>query len=559
MISMVNRICMARDRRWNIVGGASLTVIAVVMLMTVGDYGLTWDEEFQSIYGELVLAWFQSGFTDQSALFYKNLYLYGSFFDVLAQLFARMSPLDLYEDRHLVNIAFAILGLGGTWRLGTLVLGNRGGVLAMVLTALTPMFYGHSFNNPKDIPFAAVSVWTLCHLYEAARPVPKTSTWAIAKLTISFGALLAIRPAGIFFLAYIILWWSLSLLRAGSTRGRDLVRATAPLVIVLLGAWTLMLSLWPWAQLDPIINPLRAMRNAARFSFTGTTLFFGQYVPARPAPLEYLPTWFALQLPETYVAALAAGVIGYVVRRRLASNEELSAARQRRFVTIRTIRMREIPQRLIFGMMNRLAHSPESMLAAGFLAFVVLLPILMAMVLRSTLYDGVRHFLFVIPPLAVLAAAGIESGLRPPVPSVVRVVIACGLLSAAAVTVWDMVALHPYQSVYFNRLLAGGLAGAAGRFETDYWGNSYREAVEWVVKNVPGEGIRIANCSYPLQSSYYLRGSSGARFVPVPMDAKPDLLLATTRWDCHRKTGARVVHTVERQGVALVYVLDLRP
>ena len=111
----------------------------------------------------------------------------------------------------------------------------------------------------------------------------------------------------------------------------------------------------------------------------------------------------------------------------------------------------------------------------------------------------------------------------------------------------------------FQPSLAGGLAGAEGRFETDYWGNGYREAVEWVMQHVEGEGIRLANCSYPLQSSYYLRGPSGARFIHVPIEAKPDVLLATTRWDCHRRSDARVLHKVERQGVALVYVLDLRP
>ena len=121
-----------------------------------------------------------------------------------------------------------------------------------------------------------------------------------------------------------------------------------------------------------------------------------------------------------------------------------------------------------------------------------------------------------------------------------------------------MVALHPYQSVYFNRLIAGGLPGVSGRFETDYWGNSYREATEWVMTNVPGDGIRIANCSNALQSSYYLRRPRGARFVPVAVEDHPDLLLATTRWDCHRQAAARVLHTVERQGVALSYVLDLR-
>ncbi len=130
-----------------------------------------------------------------------------------------------------------------------------------------------------------------------------------------------------------------------------------------------------------------------------------------------------------------------------------------------------------------------------------------------------------------------------------RALIAGVGMIAAGVTVWDMVMLHPYQSIYFNRVFAGGLSGASGRFETDYWGNSYREAIEWVAANVPGEGIRIANCSNPLQSSYYLRGPDGARFIHVAMTDNPDLLLATTRWDCHLGAPGRVLHTVRRQGV----------
>jgi hypothetical protein len=334
-----------------------------------------------------------------------------------------------------------------------------------------------------------------------------------------------------FFIGYIVLLWSFALWRAGLAGRAGALRAGTALAVVLLVAWVLMLSLWPWAQLNPILNPLRSVRNAARFSFVGTTLFFGQQVPARKAPVGYLPAWFGLQLPETYFVAALAGVAAYIFGRRFSTGDHRSW----------------------------MAEHSTSRIELGFLAFVVLFPIAAAMILRSTLYDAVRHFLFVVPPLAVLAAAGIECGLRPPVPRAVRVLIACSATMAAVLTAWDMIALHPYQSVYFNRVFAGGLRGAAGRFETDYWGNSYREAVEWVVQNVPGKGIRIANCAQPLQSSYYLRGPSGARFIAVASDAMPDLLLATTRWDCHRRTGARVLHKIERQGVPLVYVLDLRP
>jgi 4-amino-4-deoxy-L-arabinose transferase-like glycosyltransferase len=503
-------------RRWRVFGLVTLALLALLMFATVGDYGLTWDEEFHNTYGEYVLAWFESGFRDRRALDYKNSYVYGALFDVVALLFARVSPLGLYEDRHIVNVAFGILALAGTRRLGTILLGSRGGVLAMLLAALTPMFYGHSFNNPKDIPFAALFVWTLCFLYESASPIPAASKRAAAKLCISLGAMLATRPGGVFFVVYIIGWWSLSLWRAGAAR-QQARRALAAFALVLAGAWLLMLTAWPWGQLSPFIHPLAGIAIASRFSYAMTTLFMGQQIPALHPPLGYLPTYFAMQLPELYFVAAAAAVAGFVFARR---------------------------------------DRPE--MNVGFLAFVVLFPIAVAMVLRSTLYDAVRHFLFIIPPLAVLAVAGIEWGLRPAVPLALRAVIAGLAVVAAALTAVDMNVLHPYESLYFNRVVAGGLPGVSGRFETDYWGLSYREALEWVVNNVPGQDIRIANCSNALQTAYYLHSSAGARFIPVTKEENPDLLLATTRWDCHRRSEARVLHTVQRQGVDLAYVLDLR-
>ena len=515
------------EPRWQAVGALLLCSLAVVMLATVSDYGLTWDEEFQSNYGELILAWFASGFQNDGALQYRNLYLYGGLFDVAAQLFARTSPLDLYEDRHLVNVAVGLLALAGTWRLGHLVVGRRGGVLALAIAALTPMFYGHSFNNPKDIPFAAAFVWALCHLVESARALPAIDYRATVKLCISLGLVLAIRPGGIFFLSFIGVWWGYSIHRVRSGRVA-LLRAAGTLMVVVAGAWALMLICWPWAQTSPLLNPLRAMRRAGRFSFGGTTLLLGEQVPAQNPPLEYLPAWFSVQLPEVYFLAGAAAVIAVWFKQRPPATTDADT---------------DYPGR---------AHELPALVC------VVAMPVVLAITLRSTLYDAVRHFLFLVPPLAVLAAAGFDRALRPPVPRYLRALIAAAALAAGAVTAVDMIALHPYQSVYFNRVVAGSLRGAAGRFETDYWGNTYREAVEWVVSNVPGTGIRVANCSYPLQSAYYLRGSSASRFVPVAMESQPDLLLATTRWDCHQQPGARVLHRVERQGVPLAYVLDLR-
>ena len=83
--------------------------------------------------------------------------------------------------------------------------------------------------------------------------------------------------------------------------------------------------------------------------------------------------------------------------------------------------------------------------------------------------------------------------------------IVCGVVITVSLmtTIADMIALHPYESVYFNRLIAGGLRSAAGSYETDYWGNSYREGVEWLVTHYgpsasATQPIRVASCSHPL-------------------------------------------------------------
>ena len=102
-------------------------------------------------------------------------------------------------------------------------------------------------------------------------------------------------------------------------------------------------------------------------------------------------------------------------------------------------------------------------------------------------YDGIRHVLDALPPLAVVAAAGIETMLAAAAsrlaPRLRPAVWALGLAVAAAPGVVAIVRLHPYQVAYYNALV-GGLPGAAGRFETEYSGVAYREALLWAAREL---------------------------------------------------------------------------
>ena len=152
---------------------AVLGVVALVALATFRDYGLSWDDYTHSEYGELLLAFYRSGFKDQRALSFVNLYRYGGGFDLLAALTAKVLPFSLFETRRLLGAAIGILGLFVTWRTGRRVGGPLAGLVALVLLAACPLYYGHMFMNPKDAPFAVAMAILLLGLVRTFEQYPR--------------------------------------------------------------------------------------------------------------------------------------------------------------------------------------------------------------------------------------------------------------------------------------------------------------------------------------------------------------------------------------------------
>ena len=243
-----------------------------------------------------------------------------------------------------------------------------------------------------------------------------------------------------------------------------------------------MLSLWPWGQINPIIHPIAGIAIASRFSYAMTTLFFGQQVPALHPPLAYLPTWFSLQLPEIYLVAAISGIAGYLLLRAAAVRR--LGARLSRF---------RCP----------LPHCDCDDPAIDSLRRGASFPVRDSPARRA---GGRRDREW------TSAACS----------RIVRILIAGPAIVAAAFTVRDMIVLHPYESLYFNRFIAGGLPGVNGRFETDYWGTSYREALQWVEETFParvfGSPIAPTLCrpaiTFVVQRA---RGSCPSRKTRIPI------------------------------------------
>jgi hypothetical protein len=523
------------DRFWNGLSSAFFLGLSLLVLLNFLDYGLTMDEEYQRTYGDYVLSWYSSLFRDRQALSFLN--HLGAFFEIVAQLAAKVSPLGVYETRHLVNASFGLLGIYAAYRVGSYVYNRSAGLLSALFLTFTPGFYGHMFNNSKDIPFATLFLISLLFILRSYDSLPRIPWSLVFKIGICIGLAAGIRVVGLILLACMAALWAVGLavhyfwIRAEHQPGilRQLLTLAGSFVSVTLTAWVTMLLCWPWAQVSIVGNPISALRSTAHFDHDLAVFFGGQDFSPRGLPWTYLPTWLAISLPEFYFVCLAVGlVLAY------------------RFVSTMARTPNQLGQLVKVGM-----------LVLGFCA-----PILALIVLRSTQYDGIRHLLFVFPPLAVLSGVSFAALLQSKSSALIRYGCAALTLVCMGITAVDMIQLHPYQSVYFNRVIAGGLASASQRFESDYWGNSYREGAQWVIQNYRPDTsgrIRVANCSNYFQTGYFFEGPDvRRRFVNVERYQDPHVFLTTTRWNCHENPWGRLLHVVQRQGVPLLYIFEVR-
>ncbi|PKU24832.1 glycosyltransferase family 39 protein [Telmatospirillum siberiense] len=540
-------VARVTGRRWGLVfhdlARLVLLGVAILVILTYGDYGITNDEEVQNVYGVKLLAFYTSFFQDGSAFNYLDLFRYGGFFDLIAAVLNLFSPLGEYETRHLLGGLVGVVGMAGAWRLGRHLGGPRVGFLALLLLLLTPAYYGHSFNNPKDAPFAAAMVWTLYYLCRVVSAFPSPPLRLVAKLGVALGVALSIRVAAVLVGPYLAVGAGLYLLglwRETHDFSRIrislwwLVRRLLPAAVI---AYLLMGVFWPWGVMSPF-NPFEALRDFSKLPINIDTLVAGIWVKATQVPRDYLPDYLLVNLPEVVLfGLLAAGGSGIA------------------WLFSRLPKGRWFPVDTSVAEMRR-----AQILMVTIAAFF---PIVFFIFFKPTAYNGIRHFLFVVPPLAVLSAMGIDRvwDLLARTSERLGRFFAVVLTGVLVTQTWVMAQLHPDEYVYYN-MLTGGVKGAEGAYELDYWGNSLVEATKDLAEYIAMENgdkpitrvYKVAVCGHRLSAAYFF--PEYMEFTKKLDDA--DFLVAFTQANCHRHFEGRQIISVERFGVALSVVKDRR-
>ena len=523
---------LTSSESYGLLTGGILLALAVSALFTFRDYAISNDEGVQHHYGELIIAYYRTGFAARDLFTFQNLYLYGGLFDIIAVALAHVTSVDPYDLRHILCAMTGIGGIAASAATARLIAGPRAGLIATVALTSCGAWYGAMFNHTKDIPFAAAMMGATLLLVRNARALPAPRGSDVAAFGLFAGAALGERSLGLLLFVYLALAIILYL------PWRDGGRACAHLAVRsalrtfpgLALAYIVMILAWPWAALLPL-NPIRGLFAFSEFHYSIRTIFAGQTYQMANVPRIYVPCYVLIRLPLITLAGALLAVIPLFLQAF-----ERDGKQQWRDIAI--------------------------------ILLAVIVPLASEVAFHGPAFTGMRHFLFVLPPIATLAGVGfsrlldaLESRRQLALGAAVTLISACFLWEGAL-----LVRLHPYENLSYNALV-GGLEGAFRRYDMDYWFNSMPEAIHrleaYLRTNKP------LNETQPLK--IYSVAVCGERLtfdrtVTLPQlqwDFRPawedsEFFIATTHMNCDRDLDGEIVGTVERFGVPIAYVKDRR-
>lgn len=515
---------------------ALLLVLAAIAALTFSDYGLGWDDFTHSQYGDLLYKYFASGLTQRKVFSFVNLYYYGGGFDLLSDMLSKVLPVDVFDIRRFLGGVVGLAGFLLVWRISRRLAGPVAGFAAIALLAICPLYYGHMFMNAKDAPFA-VSVAGLIYATvrafdEFPNPTPRTVTLFGLFLGLAVGTRVVGVMTGLYIVTalafvFVATWRREGLGTSAAQVGRFvlLLSLGLPLAYFVLGV------VWPWGVAEPA-NPFYALKYYSKFwEVPWREMFEGRPILVPDMPRSYVPTLFSVQMPELFLALTLAGAAGALVA--VFAGRDAPARRARLIVVL----------------------------------MAALFPILLVVTTRPVVYNGIRHFVFISPALAILGslAAGwawerlgtlARAGRGRAARGVLAAVFAVGILLPAA----SFYQLHPYEYTYYNHFV-GGIRGAEKMFMLDYWGLAFKQATEELDEYVEahrhslpqGRKLRVAVCGPRFAAAAEL----GPRYEATYDSQTADFYLALGEFYC-ADVKAPVLVDVERDGVTYARVFDVR-
>jgi hypothetical protein len=449
------------NKRAYFVVGFFFLVYLLIGLSIYRHYGLSWDESFERKLGYETREYIAGN--SQDFLSERDRY-YGQLFNVIKiqTEFTLHSPNYqevLFVD-HLLNFLLFYSSVFVFFLLAKKRFRSwQAGLLSSVFLVLSPVIFSHSFYNPKDTPFLSFFVFAM---YTLSLVEDKPGYWRLILHALFSAAAIGVRMPGIIIpvlTLFVLLLRQLSGVRAERLPWLRLLGMLA-IYLAVTAAGTILLYPAVW---NDIFNQfLIAFQIFQSFTdWNGSMLFMGQVIRSENIPWYYLPVSLATTTPPLYLIFFIAGMVRAAIQ-----------------LLRRPILQFDVTKR---ALLLDLAWC--------------FAPVIVIILGQSIVYNSWRHIFFIYPAfllIAIYGLLGIVNWLRGRWNKKISLAVSGVLLSISFIaTITHIVQTHPLEHLYFNFLAGPNLQTVSQRYDLDYWGLSYRQALEYFDENDLSKVINV--------------------------------------------------------------------
>ncbi|MBM3284991.1 MAG: glycosyltransferase family 39 protein, partial [Candidatus Aminicenantes bacterium] len=418
------------------------------------DYGINWDEPVHAWRGQAFLDYVLRG--DRRLINHEHERNYGTFPDIIlaaAQRAVKQDSRTIYLTRHLILYLIFCLGVWFFYKLGRRIFGRwEVALLGCLMLVLSPRIFAHSFYNPKDTPLMTA---VIVAFYTLVRFLEKPGAARLAWHALACAVATDVRMTGMvtFFLtgaAFLFLLWE-----ARKNRKKVLgVLALGTAFAMLYGILTILL--WPYLWEDPVGRLAGVFHFITHVPWKGHQLYLGKYYTCGETPWHYIPVWIAISTPLLYLGLFFIGVLALArdaFRKRMQST----------------------------GIVERASGPLILLWFSG--------PPAGSILLGACTFNEFRHLFFIYPAMLLIGLRGFQAACgavdkigRRKYSMAAKIILAAVMLTGLGRVAFFMARYHPHQNVYFNRLAGPDMASIAKKFEMDYWGLSYKQGLEYLLR-----------------------------------------------------------------------------
>lgn len=480
-------------------------------LLSFRNFGITADEVSSYTSGMVWLEYFQNNRIPADLVrFHPLINEHYRLYPMI--LFAIIGHMK-YEIFHLLNMFAFLPVLFMGFCLIILYLPKKWySVLPLVLVLLTPRILGDIASNPKDMPFSVAYFVSLALVFIVSyRREVEEKHIVLILLGFIFGYSQSIRSIGLTLHLIFFYWSYFSKVKRLALDKSVLFSQLSKTLIIFLMSVLFMSVTWPAIGANFPANFKKYLSLGSDFNlWGGQVYYFGQHFSQGSIPWHYLFVWLSITTP-----------IGFLI--------------------------------LFLSGLRDLLHKKAISLQV-YLYTIVLLHLFLYLLLTPTIYNGIRHYSFLVLILSFLAGVNLVVLVR----RYSTYALKLRILFAAAIVIYlsylliSVVSLHPFQNLYFNEV-TGGLSKATTKFDVDYWGATYVEAASALstyVKNVPSKDNSVYVCKARTAFTYYLNNK--INYAKSMEDA--DFIICTPKELEVLDFPTTVVGRVSRQGTTLLEI-----